>query len=97
MATLYINYWGTVDKGVAGDPIKSEAVTTSAASAQSGVIPAGAVVATLSSSALHCVAVGNDPVAAVGAGSFILPANGEREIRLTRHGLAAHKIAAIAL
>lgn len=97
MADLYITYWGTVDKMCGGDPIKSEKVTTSGTSAKSGVIPAGAVVATVTSTVLSCVTVGDDPTAALGAGSFVLPANAERDVRLTNHAAATYKFAAITL
>lgn len=97
MADLYITYWATVDKYCAGDPIKTEKVTTSGTSAQSGAIPFNAVVATVTGIALHCVTLGDAPTAAVGAGSFILPANAERDIRLTNHAAATYKFAAITL
>lgn len=95
MASLYISYWGTVDKECGGDPILSEVITTSSTSALSGTIPSGAVAATVESDAASYVTLGTgSPTAAVGAGSFYIGANSPRDIRITGVGKAAMKFAA---
>lgn len=90
MASLYISYFGSVQHGVAADPVKSEVVTTSGTSAQSGVIPGG-IVAVLRSDAAHYVAIGADPTAAEGAGSFYAPANADFAVRV----MQGQKLAAV--
>ena len=95
MATLYISYWGHVERNVAGDPIKSETLTTSTTSGLAAAIPAGAVVATVySPDADHVVTKGSgSPTAAIGAGSFVLPSGAERDI-LLQHYEGGYKFAA---
>ena len=96
MATFFISYFGTVDKGVAGDPIKAETVTTSASSARSGVIPSGAVIAKVQSDVGHYVAIGDDPTATqAGAGMAYAAAGELLWLRTDRHALANYKIAAV--
>jgi len=95
MATLYISYFGSVDKLVAGDPIKSETITTSGTSAASGVVPSNAAVAAIHSDTAHYVTIGaGTPTAAI-TNSFYLPPNVTREIRTFPAGQTALKIAAI--
>lgn len=97
MATLYVSYFASTDKNVAGDPIKTETVTTSTTSAATGTIPAGAAVAVFYSDTAHYVTVGaSTPTAAI-ANSFYLPASFTREIRLYQHNGVALKAAAITL
>jgi len=96
MATFFISYFGTVDKGVAGDPIKAETVTTSATSARSAVIPSGAVIAKIQSDTAHYVTIGDDPAATqAGAGMAFAAAGELLWLRTDRHGLANYKIAAV--
>lgn len=97
MATLYVSYFGGVDKQVAADPIKSETVTTSTTTAATGAIPSGAVVASLFSDTAHYVTIGTDTPTAAITNSFYLPANTVREIRTFNGDGVARKIAAITL
>jgi hypothetical protein len=97
MATLYVSYFGSVDKLVAGDPIKTETVTTSTESAATGEIPDGAVIASLFSDTAHYVTIGTDTPTAAITNSFYLPANQMRELRTFNGHGAARKIAAITL
>lgn len=83
MATLNISYYGTVDKLCPGDALKSEQVTTSGTSAQSAAIPTNAIVATFNSDTAHVIQLGDDPTAAIGAGSFILGAGATWSVRIT--------------
>ena len=73
MATLYVSWLGGVSKGVGLSPVKSETVTTSATSAQSGANPAAEVVQLFSTGA-HYVAVGTEPTATTANGVYV-PAN----------------------
>lgn len=73
MATLYVSWIGGVVSNCAQEPVKSETVTTSGTSAQSGANPAGAVVQ-LFSDAAHYVDVGSDPTATAANGVYV-PAN----------------------
>jgi hypothetical protein len=73
MATLYVSWLGGAVLNCAVDPIKSETVTTSGTSAQSGANP-GARVAQLRSDAAHYVTTGGDPTATAGKSVYV-PAN----------------------
>lgn len=96
MASLIISYFGSVHRGIAGDPIKSESLTTSTASAASGVVPTNAAVAVIASDIAHYVTIGTGtPTAAIG-NSFYLPANTLRELSVNDVG-GTYKIAAITL
>lgn len=98
MASLYISYFGNVDKHVAADPMKSEVVTTSTSSAPGGTIPDGASVIKINSDTAHYVTIGTGtPTAAVGAGSFYLGANETIFLRVSTSSRAALKIAAVTL
>lgn len=73
MATLYVSYYGAVDNQCASLPLGSEAVTTSATSAQANGNASAAVVMVFSDTA-HYVTFGSNPTATMGTGAFI-PAN----------------------
>lgn len=95
MASLYISYFASVDKNCAGDPIKSEVVTTSGTSAASGVVPSNATVAMIVSDATHYVAIGTDtPTAAVTNGAVQF-ASVPLWLRISSSSRAALKIAAV--
>ena len=97
MASLYVSYFASVEKQCAGDPIKSEVVTTSATSAATGTIPANAVVAAFYSDTAHYVTVGaSTPTAAI-TNSCYVPASFTRELRLYQHNGVELKAAAITL
>lgn len=97
MATLNISFFGSVDKYCAGDAMKSVQLSTSASSANTDV-PAGAVVVSMFSDAAHCVMIGTGtPVAAIGVGSSLIPANGEAWRRIQTSNRAALKLAAITI
>lgn len=70
MATLYVSWIGGVSNNCAREPIKSETVTTSGTSAQSGANPSGAIVQ-LFSDAAHYVDVGSDPTATAANGVYV--------------------------
>lgn len=95
MATLYVSYFGSVDKLVAGDPIKTETVTTSGTSAATGVVPSNAAVAAVHSDAAHYVTIGSGTPTAAITNGFYLPANMTREVRTFPAGQTALKIAAV--
>jgi hypothetical protein len=96
MAALIISYFGSVRRGIAGDPIRSESLTTSTASAASAAIPANAAVAAIASDTAHYVMIGTGtPTAAIGNG-FYLPANTIRELSVNDVG-GTYKIAAVTL
>lgn len=92
MATLFISYFGTVDKGVAGDPVASETVTTSTTSAQSAAVPKFALVAKIVSDTAHYIAQGANPTATATNGAY-LSANDPLWLRCTN----GYKFAAITL
>ncbi len=97
MATLYVSYFASVDKHVAGDPIKTEIVTTSTTTAATGTIPANAVVAAFHSDTDHYITIGaGTPTAAITNGCY-LPASFTRELRLYQHNSVALKAAAVTL
>lgn len=79
MATLYVSYFGSVQKGVAGDPVKTETVTTSGTSAATAAIPKSALVAAVHSDAAHYVTIGEGTPTAAITNGFYLPANVTRE------------------
>lgn len=96
MAALIISYFGSVRRGIACDPIKSESLTTSTTSAASAAIPVNAAVALIASDTAHYVTIGaGTPTAAIG-NSFYLPANTLRELSVNDVG-GTYKIAAITL
>lgn len=95
MATLYISYFANVDKGVAGDPIKSESITTSGTSAASGVVPGNAVVAKIQSEAAHFVTIEIGTPTASAGNSLYLGAGEAQFIRVRSAGRSDLKIAAI--
>ena len=95
MATLYISYFGSVDKLCAADPIKSETVTTSGTSAASGTIPDGAVVAQIISDTTHYVTIGTGTPTAAATNSAVQFANTPLWLRTQTSARAALKIAAI--
>lgn len=95
MATLYVSYYGSVDKGVAGDPIKSEAITTSAASAASGAIPDGALIACVSSDASHYVTIGTGTPTASAANGGVQFANNPLWLRVQTASRATLKLAVV--
>lgn len=95
MATLYISYFATVDKHCAGDPIKSETITTSGSSAASGEVPDGAVVAVIVSDASHYVTIGTDTPTASAGNSAVQFAGSALWLRIRSSSRAALKIAAV--
>lgn len=97
MATLIISYFDNVDLGVAGFPIKSESVTTSAASAASGNIPVNADVASIFSDVAHYVTISRDgeTKSASAANGFYLPAGQAFWLRTFVTTGQAVKIAAV--
>lgn len=92
MASLYISYFGSVDKHCASDPLGSEIVTTSTSNAQSGAVPKGAVVAKIQSDTEHYIKDGASPTAAAGT-SVYLAADEILWLRLNRD----YKIGAVTL
>jgi hypothetical protein len=95
MATLYVSYFGAVDKGVAGDPIKSETITTSGVSAASGAIPDGAIVARFVSDASHYVTIDTGTPTASAANGAVQFANQELWLRVRTSNRATLKAAAV--
>lgn len=75
MADLIISYFDTVDKYVAGTPLKSETVTTSGTPAASAAIPVKSDVCSIFSVAAHYVTIGEGTPTAAASNSFYLPAN----------------------
>lgn len=92
MASLYISYFGSVDKGCAQDPLGSEVVTTSTSNAQSSANTRMGVVAKIESDVAHYIKDGADPTATA-AGGVHLAANETLWLRLNR----GYKIGAITL
>jgi len=90
MASLYISYFGNVDKHCAQDPLGSEIVTTSGTSGQSTANPEFATVAKIQSDAAHYVNDGANPTAAAGTGVYVA-ANEVLWLRLNR----GYKLAAV--
>lgn len=74
MASLIISYFASVEKEVAGIPIGSEALTTSAKSVSSLPVPAEAGVAKIYSDAAHYVSFGDGEVIASKDTGFYLAA-----------------------
>ena len=72
MASLIISYFASVDKEVAGIPIGSEALTTSAKSTASGPVPPEAAVAKIYSDVAHYVTFGDGTVTASKDNGFYL-------------------------
>ena len=95
MADLIISYFNTVDKYVAGTPLKSETVTTSGTTAASAAVPTNSDVCSLFSTAAHYVTIGNDTPTAAAANSFYLPANQQMWLRTFVAAGQTVKIAAI--
>lgn len=95
MASLIISYFASVDKEVAGEPIKSETITTSGTSAASAAIPSNAVVFSLFSDAAHYVTFGEGTPTAAASNSFYVPANQLHWQRSFVSPGVARKIAAI--
>lgn len=95
MATLYISYYATVDKLCAGDPIKSETVTTSGTSAASGTLPTNAAVAMLVSDATHYFTIGTDTPTAAATNGGVLYADSPLWLNLGTGSRPALKIAAV--
>lgn len=95
MADLIISYFDSVDKGVAGTPLKSETVTTSGTSAASAVIPTNSDVCCVYSAAAHYVTIGNGTPTAAASNSFYLPASTQMWLRTFVAEGQSVKIAAI--
>lgn len=95
MATLYVSYFGAVDKDVAADPIKAETVTTSGTSAASGAIPDGAMIAKVQSDVAHYVTIGTGTPTAAATNSVYVGANEVLWLRVQTSSRAAKKVAAI--
>ena len=97
MASLIISYFASVDKEVAGVPLKSEILQTSSASVASEPVPPGAAVALIQSEAPHFVAFGDgDPVASAETG-FYLASNTRFWLRTFTAQGQVKKIAAVAV
>ena len=94
MATLYINYFGGAQFGVASGIGGNTTITTSGTSAASSAIPGGTQIVGVSSDVAHYVTVGTGTPTAIAGAGFYLPAGGTREFRVDSSG-AALKIAAI--
>lgn len=76
MATLYISYFGNVDRGCAGTPLSAVTITTSGTSAATAAnIPVTAKVACFRSDAAHYVTIGNGTPVAAAANSVYVPAS----------------------
>lgn len=95
MATLYVSYYGSVDKLCAGDPIKSETITTSGTSAAGGAIPDGALVAMIVSDASHYVTIGTGTPTAAATNGGVQYANVPLWLRIQTASRAALKVAAV--
>lgn len=95
MATLYVSYFGSVDKHCAGDPIKSETVTTSGTSAASGAIPDGTSIIKIQSDAAHYVTIGLSTPTAAATNSAYVGAGEVFWLRTASSTRAAQKVAAI--
>lgn len=95
MATLYVSYYGSVDKLCAGDPIKSETITTSGTSAAGGTIPDGAMVACIVSDTSHYVTIGTGTPTAAATNGGIQFANSPLWLRIQTANRAALKVAAV--
>jgi hypothetical protein len=74
MASLIISYFASVEKEVAGIPLCSEALTTSAVSTAAQPVPAEAAVAKIYSDTAHYVSFGDGTPAASKDNGFYLAA-----------------------
>lgn len=95
MPTLYVSYFGAVDAQVAGDPISSTTITTSASSAATSlVVPDATKVVQVVGDASHYVAVGADTPTASAANGAVQFANNALWLRVEPKG-ASLRIAAV--
>ena len=97
MGTVRATFWGGVELGAAKDPKGVVKLTgTSAANALSGVVPAGARVASFFAVEDHYIAYADNATPdATGAKVFFVPAGTERDVRLEVVSQATFKFAAI--